>query len=162
MVLNILTDPNPILRTPGREVTAADLSDKNFKIFVNDLKETMRGRDGVGIAAPQVGQSIKVCIIAKEYAGDNMDDLILVNPVWEKKSIKRFWGEEGCLSVPEIFGKVKRYKKISISAMNLSGKPIKIEAEDFFARIVQHEIDHLNGILFIDKAKDLYREDKKL
>jgi len=122
----------------------------------------MYAKDGVGIAAPQVGESIQVCAIAKDFTADKKSDLILINPIWEKKSIKRAWGEEGCLSVPNIFGKVKRCKKILITALDTAGKPIKIEAEDFFARIVQHEIDHLNGILFVDKAKDLYEVDKKL
>lgn len=162
MILKILTDPNPILRTPGREIVPADFSDNKFLTFVDNLKETMHSKDGVGIAAPQVGESLKVCVIAKDYTADKKDDLILINPVWQKKTIKCAWGEEGCLSVPDVFGKVKRYKKITITAFNLSGKQVILEAEDFFARIVQHEIDHLNGILFIDKAKNLYQVDKKL
>jgi peptide deformylase len=162
MILPIFTEPTPILRTPGRFLTPADLSTDKFNQFLLDLVETMYAKDGVGIAAPQVGESIQVCAIAKDFTADKKCDLILINPTWEKKSIKRVWGEEGCLSVPNIFGKVKRCKKILITALNQKGEPVKIEAEDFFARIAQHEIDHLNGVLFIDKAKDLYEVDKKL
>ncbi len=162
MILNILTDPNPILRTIGREISTADLSDEKFNFFVNNLKETMYAKDGVGIAAPQAGESLKVCIIAKDYTNDKTEDLILINPVWQKMTIRKVSAEEGCLSVPDIFGKVKRYKKISLTALDISGQPINLIAEDFFARIIQHEVDHLHGVLFIDKAKGLYRIEKKL
>lgn len=162
MIKDIIVDPNPILRKVGRRITPSDFDDPKFTEMFQDLIDTMYERDGVGIAAPQIGQSIQVCAVAKDYTEDKKRDLILVNPVWQKKSITRVWGEEGCFSVPNIFGKVKRCKKIIVSAIDDTGKPIKFEANDFFARVIQHEVDHLNGVLFIDKAKDLYRIDKQL
>jgi len=157
MLLNIITEPNPILHKKTAAVRPADIGDKKNKKFIKDLIETLYIKDGAGIAAPQVGESIQICIIAKNFNEFNNKekDLILINPVWEKKSLLKAADEEGCLSVPNIYGKVKRYKKIRVKALNEKGEPIDFIAQDFFARVIQHEIDHLNGILFIEKAKDL-------
>lgn len=162
MILDILTEPNPVLRQKSRSVTPADFNDPKFKSLIGNLIETMRARDGVGMAAPQVGAPLRLCVIIKEYTDDKSKDLVLINPVWTKKSILRSSDEEGCLSVPEVFGKVMRYRKIRVKASDENGKEISFEAKDFFARIIQHEVDHLDGILFIDKAKNLYRVDRKL
>lgn len=162
MILDILTEPNPILRQAGRKLSAADISDPKFRRFIDDLTETMYEKDGVGIASPQTGESIMMCVIAKNFTPDKTKDLVLINPVWEKRSVTRVSGEEGCLSVPLIYGKVKRYKKIKVNALDENGSPVEFDANDFFARIIQHEIDHLNGILFIDKAKGLYKIEKKI
>lgn len=161
MILTITTNPNPILRKENRLITKANFYDIKFQKFVKDLIETMYLKDGVGIAAPQVGKNIQVCIIAKKYA-NTKQDLILINPVWEKKTTKTTSEEEGCLSVPYTFGKVKRYKVIKVSALSENGEIINFEAEKFFARIIQHEIDHLNGVLFIDKAKNIYKVEKDI
>jgi len=162
MILDIFTEPNPILRQIGRDLTPAEVHDPKFSQLITDLTETMYDKDGVGIAAPQVGQSVKICVIAKDFTPEKTSDLILINPVWEKRTKARVSGEEGCLSVPHTYGKVRRYKKISVKALSENGTPIIFDANDFFARIIQHEVDHLNGILFIDKAKGLYQVDKKL
>jgi len=162
MLLEIFTEPNPILRKVSKQLTKEDIGSKKFKKFIKDLTETMYIRDGVGIAAPQVGESLMVCLIAKDFTPTKEKDLILINPVWEKKSILKTLDEEGCLSVPGVYGLVKRYKKIKIKALDEHGKEICFEAEDFPARVIQHEIDHLNGILFIDKAKKLRHAEKTL
>jgi len=125
------------------------------------MTETMYKSDGVGIAAPQVGVSIMLCVIAKQFA-TTKEDLILINPVWEKKSVLKTTDTEGCLSVPGIFGEVKRYKKIKVQALDKNGARIEFLANNFFARIVQHEIDHLNGVLFIEKAKNLHSDGRAL
>jgi peptide deformylase len=102
--------------------------------------------DGIGIAAPQVGESIRLVII-------NQKDkpLIMINPRIITKSIRTEIAEEGCLSVPGVFGMVKRAKKIKATALDASGKQYVLKAEGLLARVIQHEVDHLNGILFIDK-----------
>lgn len=156
MVREITTYPDLILSKVGREVNANELSNSEIKSLIVDMIETMYFSDGVGIAAPQIGESIKICVIAKKFADGFDDDLVLINPVWQKKSILKESGEEGCLSVPNVYGKVNRYKKISVNAINKEGKNINFDASGFFARIVQHEIDHLNGVLFTEKAKGLY------
>ncbi len=125
------------------------------------MTETMYKSDGVGIAAPQVGASIMLCVIAKQFAGTKTD-LTLVNPVWEKKSLLKTSDTEGCLSVPGVFGEVKRYKKIKVNALDRDGNKIEFLANNFFARIVQHEVDHLNGILFIEKAKNVHSDGRAL
>ena len=113
--------------------------------------ETLHKEDGVGLAAPQIGISKRV-IIAYNEEDDKIYELI--NPVIiESEGIVS--GQEGCLSVPGRIGTVKRFVKIVVEGQNAKGDKIKIEAKDMFARVLQHEIDHLNGILFIDKAENI-------
>lgn len=158
MILPIVTEPNPILRKKAENLNAADFSDKKIQKLISDLAETMRAKEGAGIAAPQVGESIQICLINKDFNALNPGhDLVLANPSWQKASLFKTLDEEGCLSVPEIFGQVKRCKKIKVQAFDESGRPLKFTASDFFARVIQHEVDHLNGILFIDKAKNLHK-----
>jgi len=163
MLLDILTEPNPILRQKTKLMAVADLNMAPIKTLIADMLETMYQKDGVGLAAPQIGESVRICVISKKFnpLGDKKD-LILINPIWEKMSILKVWDEEGCLSVPKIYGKVKRYRKIRVKALDESGRPIKFLTEGFPARVIQHEVDHLDGILFIDKAKDLHQIQESL
>ena len=160
MLLPVTIEPNQILHKKGRDLTVAELATPEIKKLIKNMTETMYIKDGVGIAAPQVGQSMQLCVIAKQYSPVNPnEDLVLVNPVWQKTSIRKAWDTEGCLSVPQIYGEVKRYFKIKVQALDKNGKPLQFEASDFPARIVQHEVDHLNGILFIEKARNLHHVD---
>ena len=161
MILPITIEPNPILHKVSQDLTAAEIKSKKIKGFTVDLTETMYAKDGVGIASVQVGNPIQLCVIAKDFTPDKKADLILINPKFEKASVLREWAEEGCLSVPNIYGSVRRYKKIKVSALNARGEKIEFVAKEFFARIIQHEIDHLNGILFIEKAKKLHTFEKE-
>jgi len=160
MVLPITKEPNPLLHQVSKNLTAEEITSKTTKEFVANLIETMYVKDGVGIASVQVGNPIQLCVIARDFTPDKTTDLVLINPSFVKASILREWAEEGCLSVPKIYGSVRRYKKIKVSALNMKGEKIEFVARDFFARIVQHEIDHLNGVLFIEKAKKLHTFDK--
>lgn len=155
MNLPITIEPNEILHRVTRKLNSAELSTTETKKLIKDMIETMYIEDGVGIAANQVGVSLQICVIAKQYTHTPKEDLVLINPTWEKISIRRVSDNEGCLSVPHTYGEVKRYKKIRVRALDKNGKPIEFIAEDFFARIVQHETDHLNGQLFIEKAKNI-------
>ncbi|OGH88592.1 MAG: peptide deformylase [Candidatus Magasanikbacteria bacterium RIFOXYC2_FULL_42_28] len=161
MILPVLTEPNKILRRVGDKLTMADLTTPKMKKFITDLTETMYAKDGVGIASPQVGNSIQLCVIAKNFTPDKKRDLVLVNPAWKKTTTKTAWDMEGCLSVPGIYGEVKRYTEIKVTALSETGAPLQFKANKFFCRIIQHEVDHLNGILFIDKARNLQEIDKK-
>lgn len=161
MILPITTEPNPILHKKGAELTPADLQSAKIQKLITDMTETMYKSDGVGIAAPQVGVSVMLCVIAKQFA-NTKEDLALINPVWEKKSVLKTTDTEGCLSVPGVFGEVKRYKKIKVNALDRDGNKIEFLANNFFARIVQHEVDHLNGILFIEKAKNVHSDGRAL
>lgn len=171
-MLKIVTDPCPTLRERSVEITDLSiLQKKDFQEWLEKFRLTMHEKDGVGLAAPQVGKNIRLCAINRDATKIKMEekylptwphDLILINPIWQKISRKQVTDYEGCLSVPKIFGKVKRYFDISVTALNPKGEEIKFEAHGFFARVIQHEVDHLDGILFIDKAKELFTEKKEI
>lgn len=162
MIYPIVTDPHPILHQRSADVDPSAIPTKEMQTFVADMIETMYVADGVGLAAVQVGKSMQLCVIAKDFVPGKKKDLCLINPTWTKLSVKKNWDEEGCLSVPGVFGKVQRYTHIKVRALNEKGEQLEFEAEGFFARIVQHECDHLNGTLFIEKAKDLRRPGREL
>jgi peptide deformylase len=111
----------------------------------------MHQADGVGLAAPQVGRQVRVFV-----ALDKSTPHVVINPMVTRHS----WGmaddEEGCLSVPGKFGLVRRHKVFHLSALDRTGAPIKLKARDFFARVLQHELDHLDGILYVDRAKKVF------
>jgi len=150
MILDITTHPNEILRAENKKISQKELKTDEFKRFVFDMAETMRKKDGIGLAAPQVGKNIKMCVINTEKG-----DLILINPKIIRKSFRKETDEEGCLSIPGVFGKVKRSKKIKVNALNSKGDKISFSASGLFARVIQHEVDHLHGVLFIDKAIEI-------
>lgn len=163
-MLQVTTIPAKSLNERSTEVDRNFLLSADTQHFVQQLIATMYNDDGIGIAAPQVKKNIRICIIGKEAIAldkktkvNANEDLVLVNPVWTKTSIRKDWDTEGCLSVPKTFGKVKRYRNISVKALDEKGEEINFEAHNFFARVIQHEIDHLDGVLFIDKAKDIYK-----
>ena len=160
MILPITMEPDPLLHRVSKNLTAEEISSKETGEFLANLIETMYAKDGVGIASVQVGNPIQLCVIAKNFTPEKLNDLVLINPKFTKASVLRSWDEEGCLSVPNIYGSVRRFKKIKVSALNTKGEKIEFVATEFFARIIQHEIDHLNGILFIEKAKKLHTFDK--
>lgn len=134
------------------KATPVDKIDSNIKKLLKDMAETMYSANGVGLAAPQVGVSKRVIVID---VGEGLFELI--NPeILTHEGLEI--DTEGCLSVPNFFGEVERYAKVSVAYMNKFGKRKHLKAEGLFARCIQHEIDHLNGILFIDVAKTLRRE----
>jgi len=147
-MLKIITHPNPFLRQ--KSLSVIDVFDEEIKKLIPQMIETMVKQDGVGLAAPQIGKSIQLIVI---YFKEST--LVIINPKIIKKSFSKVWGEEGCLSVPDKFGEVKRHKKITIIYTNENGHKQQLAAKDMLARVIQHEIDHLNGILFIDKARKI-------
>lgn len=153
-LLNILTDDNPRLRLKSQKVTKFD---KSLRKLAEDMFETMTEANGIGLAAPQVGilQRLIVVEIPKdlEFDGSDAFEAIIVNPEIIKSSGKAI-AEEGCLSVPGWYGEVERYEYITVRGQDVTGKPIRIKAEGLPARCLQHEIDHLDGILFTDKVVD--------
>ncbi len=157
MILNILTDPNPLLHKKCRKLTREEILSKKIQDLIKQMVPTMYLKDGVGLAAPQIGELIQICIIAREYNKDKTKDLILINPVWEKASILKEWSDEGCLSVPYVYGKVKRFRKIKLKALDQDGEEISLTTGGFLAKAIQHEVDHLHGIIFTEKAKDLHK-----
>lgn len=144
--LKVITYGNPVLRKKAALVKKID--DKTKKI-ADAMVETLRSARGVGLAANQIGVLEQICVIDTSKGEKEDGLLVLINPVICESSGNRKF-EEGCLSFPEIYGEVERAAKIKVKALNLKNETIEIVAEDILARVMQHEIDHLNGVLFID------------
>jgi len=144
MILPILTYPNPLLKKKAEKIK--DPRNPEIKELIFDMLETLEQNNGLGLAAPQVGKSIRLCII--KFNGKTY---IFINPKIKSKSWKKEILEEGCLSFPGKFMPIKRSRKVKVEALDRKGEKIKIEAEGLLARAMQHEIDHLDGILFIDR-----------
>ncbi|MFH2063242.1 MAG: peptide deformylase [bacterium] len=152
----IVTVGDPVLRTRAQEVDPAELRTESFRQLVSDMVETMRLAPGVGLAAPQVGISKRV------FVADTPDGAIaLVNPRFTRMSRKTVGYEEGCLSVPGQYDTVRRSREVDVEALTASGEPIRFTAKGFFARVMQHEMDHLDGILFLDRIAEQRHEGKK-
>jgi peptide deformylase len=149
-ILDIVTYPDDILRMACQEIKTNEINTKNFGSFLADMKKTMSKKDGVGLAAPQVGKNIRVVVINTKNK-----IVAMINPALTHRSLSKEAMEEGCLSVPDFFGNVMRHKKVTCLYTDENGAKMKVDAEGLMARVIQHEIDHLDGVLFIDKAKDL-------
>lgn len=151
-MLVIRTVPDPILRTATTPVT--DFSAELTKL-ADLMRDAMHAHRGMGLAAPQIGESIQLFII--EYAGSEDDSAIpfaaYVNPTISWSSLNTAVANEGCLSIPNTEGSVRRPKRITMDAYDLNGKAVRVKARGLQARIIQHEIDHLHGVLFIDKTE---------
>ncbi len=140
--MEIITHPNPILRQRAQKIE--NISD--IEKIIPDFIKTMKEKKGIGLAAPQIGKSIQLIAIQTKD-----DAQIFINPKITWKSFKKEIAEEGCLSIPNTFGKVKRSYKITVKFQDQKGQKQKLITKGLYARVLQHEIDHLNGILFIDK-----------
>ena len=148
-VLEIRKAGDKVLKTKAEPVKKVD---RKIKKLLDDMAKTMYEADGVGLAAPQVGVSLRVIVVD---VGEGLIEL--VNPAIVEASGSEL-GTEGCLSIPGIYGEVERYAKVTVVGINRHGKQVKITAEGLLARCLQHEIDHLDGILFIERAKSIYKE----
>ncbi len=144
--LKIVTIPDPIL---NKKTSLIKTIDKEILELVQQMMEICRKANGIGLAAPQIGKSIRLCIINLEHMG--LPPFALINPKITKKSWKKVEMEEGCLSIPGVFGIVKRPQKITVEAQNLKGEKTKFTADGLLSRVIQHEVDHLDGILFTSK-----------
>ena len=165
----IVSTPEPVLRRKARPVNKFD---GDLRQLIDDMIETMRAAPGVGLAAPQVGISERVIVV--EYAepeeveeGQEPVEVepklyILVNPEIVKASPETETGIEGCLSVPLLVGEVERAHTVKVRGRNAHGKPVRLKAEGWLARIFQHEIDHLNGVLFTDRATQLWQPEEPI
>ncbi len=161
-ILPIITMGHPTLEMRAQEVL--NIQKSSVQKLINTMIETMYTKDGIGLAAPQVNQSYRIAVLCPEPAKyenyrtqEKKNALVIINPVIKKHSLLKSDSEEGCLSVPNIIGIVKRYKSLSVSYFDRDGAPQQIDAKGLLAQCLEHEIDHLDGILFIKKAHKLFR-----
>ncbi|MDH3347313.1 MAG: peptide deformylase [Desulfobulbaceae bacterium] len=152
-IRKIFTYPDPILRKKAEKITAFD--DK-LEQLAADMAETMYDAPGVGLAANQIGIAEQIIVVDISEEEDARDYLTLINPVISNGE-GSIVGDEGCLSVLDYSTNVKRFEKIHVDAQNIKGEVLSFEAEKRFARIIQHEVDHLLGVLFIDRISSLKR-----
>jgi peptide deformylase len=155
---HIITLPNPHLRQKSQRVGVINHTiDKvidNMKAATIDWDESRDHEVGVALAAVQIDQLYKIIVVRNDYNDkENHDFTVFINPEITKTEGEIIEDFEGCLSVPNIYGKVPRYPKVKVKALNLQGKEFRVKAEGFLARIFQHEIDHCNGLVFIDHLK---------
>lgn len=166
MTLSIVTMPNEGLRKKTRPIKKIDAE---LQQLIDEMIETMREANGVGLAAPQIGRNLRLAVIEtladEDEEGEEIPDsrqlYVIINPeiVWQSREVKS--GVEGCLSIPGYLGEVERSESIRVRALDRHGKKIKLRLSGWNARIFQHEIDHLDGILYIDKLtapKNLWTE----
>jgi peptide deformylase len=155
MVRKILKYGEPLLEQSAEPVTDFDNSD--LRELIADMWETMYVARGVGLAAPQIGVSQRISVIDVSAGEDESQKLILINPEIVSREGSQT-GEEGCLSLPGFRDQVRRANKVTVRAQNEHGEPIEVVGEELLARALQHEIDHLNGILFINHLSPLKRD----
>ena len=162
-IRTIVSLPDPVLRRKARPVTRFD---SNLQTLIEDMIETMRAAPGVGLAAPQVNISQRLIVVEYAEHEDNEDMeekpvkkklYVMLNPEIIKTSEETVPGVEGCLSVPGVVGEVERFLMIQVKGLNRHGKPMKVKVEGWLARIFQHEIDHLNGVVFPDRATRVWK-----
>jgi len=175
-MIKIIQKENKVLRQKAKEVPPEEIKSTKIQKIISDMKEALDSQnDGVAIAAPQIAQSLRIFVVSGKVSTlleivkkskDKIDidpkdikkeapDEVFINPKIVKSSKEKEDMDEGCLSVRWLYGKVKRSKRVSIEALDEKGKVVKRGASGLLAQIFQHETDHLDGILFIDKAKDL-------
>lgn len=156
-IRKIVFTPDPVLRRKAHKVTKFD---KELQTLIDDMIDTLRDAPGVGLAAPQVGISERIVVI--EY-GDDEDEnapkklFVLINPEILESSEEKVNGVEACLSIPQLAGEVERHHSLVVRAYNRQGKAVKIKVKGWLARIFQHEIDHLDGVLYTDRASKVWR-----
>ncbi len=160
-IREIVSLPQSVLRHKARKVN--DFG-PDFQGLVEDMIETLRQAPGVGLAAPQVDESIRLIVV--EFGDEEEEDIppklyVMANPEITRTSQETLVGTEGCLSIPGIVGDVERFEAVTVKGLNRQGKPMTVKAKGWLARIFQHEIDHLDGILFVDRAEKVWQTEER-
>ena len=155
-ILKVARMGHPVLRAKARTIDKAELKSTALQQFIDDLVDTMFEYSGVGLAAPQVHEAVRVFVAMLDADGrDEGDATILINPELLVIGDQTVEGWEGCLSIPDIRGRVPRAQHVKVSALDRTGKRFELDLTDFPARVVQHENDHLDGVLFFDRMRSL-------
>ena len=188
-IVKVVKEPNKVLRKIATDVLIRDIPTPKIQGLIAAMKTTLAATpDGVGLAAPQIGKSLAIFVVSEEaeeidraekrgwerrqkenpneknekpYEERTWKYYVFINPVVKNFSRRKLDGPEGCLSVPGKFGSVKRYEKITVEAYDERGKKFTRGASRFFARALQHELDHLEGTIFIDKAQEIFGQKEK-
>ncbi len=157
-IRQIRLDSDEIIRKVSKNI---EVIDEKIKELADDMIDSLYAYDGLGLSAVQVGMLKRMIVYDISYIEKNgkKNPIVLINPVITSKSKKMITTEEGCLSFPNIFGCVDRYEKVTVEALNLDGDKVTIKAKDIEAVVLQHEIDHLDGKVFLDKAYNVYKYD---
>ena len=155
MPRTVLHEPDQELRKKSELVTPDRFLSPEMKLLIKELKETMAVENGVGIAAPQIGVHDRVIIVDNDGQINGY-----INPEITQRSFRMVESEEGCLSVPGCWGLVRRHRSVKVKAIGEDGAPVTIDAQGLLATVFQHEIDHLDGILFIDRAEKVKKTSK--
>lgn len=153
-LLDICIYPDPVLREKARPIDAVDGA---VRQLIDDMAETMYNAPGIGLAANQVGRPVRLILVDLQREEDPHGLIVLANPEIVQAEGRVVW-EEGCLSVPEFFAEVNRYATVVVRGLNADGRPVQIHAEGLLAVALQHEIDHLDGRLFIDYLNPVKRD----
>ncbi len=163
-VLPITQLPDPVLRRKAHKIAAIN---KELQTLIDDMVDTLRAAPGVGLAAPQVSQSIRLIVV--EFGEEDEDGnevepkklYVMINPEIVSASEEKEMGVEACLSIPNLAGDVERHSALVVKGLNRLGKPVRVKASGWLARIFQHEIDHLDGVLFTDRAVKVWKPSKE-
>jgi peptide deformylase len=153
-ILKVARLGNPVLREASERLTAEALASPRMQTLIDDMIVTMHEYHGVGLAAPQVHESLSIAVIESKGPRGDIPLTVLVNPevtVLDQETIEDW---EGCLSIAELRGRVPRYRKLRVQALDRFAKKLDFVAEDFFARVVQHECDHIAGRVYLDRMRD--------
>lgn len=152
---------HPVLRQAARPIPEDQLHSPALQRLIDDMVMTMREDQGIGLAAPQVFQPLRLAVLGDSTSTaadpDAIPLTILINPTWKYRSEEQMEGWEGCLSVPGLRGVVPRAAAVQLEALDRYGRPVHLEADGYFARVLQHEIDHLDGVLYLDRMPDMRR-----
>ncbi len=160
MILKVARLGHPIVRTAARQVTVEEIRSHDFQLLIDSMVETMHEYSGVGLAATQIHLPIQVAVLEVERNPRYPDApsvplTVLINPVVTILDNELIDGYEGCLSIPDLRGMVPRCKRLRVQALGRNAEPLDIIAEDFHARVIQHETDHLKGEVYLDRMRDM-------
>ena len=159
MILKVARIGHPVVRAAARDVTRDEMRAPGLQRLIDDMIETMHEYDGVGLAAPQVHVRLRLAVIqvpaSEERAREEVPLTVLINPTLTPLDEDTEEGWEGCLSIPDLRGIVPRLRRLRLDAHDRNGKSFSLEAQGFFARVIQHEFDHLDGRVYLDRMKDM-------
>ena len=155
-ILKVARMGHPVLRERARPISKSDLRDPLMQKLIDDMVDTMHEYHGVGLAAPQVHEGLRLFVaLLEEDPGPKSEATVIVNPEIIPAGATKEEGWEGCLSIPDIRGMVPRFTDITVAALDRDGKPIELRLKNFAARVAQHETDHLDGVLFFDRMSSM-------